>query len=129
MEKNNDLTELQLKHQQQMKEKRDAIKLRKQRTHRLIVRGAIAENAIEGALAMTDEQFQEALLQAIRKSGAIATSHPPRKCPSGESVGRPCGAALGRAHGITTLGVMYKCALLRRDMATGSVLAIDFSFG
>ena len=25
---------------------------------------------------MTDEQFQEALLQAIRKSGAIATSHP-----------------------------------------------------
>lgn len=37
MEKNNDLTELQLKHQQQMKEKRDAIKLRKQRTHRLIV--------------------------------------------------------------------------------------------
>ena len=68
MEKNNDLTELQLKHQQQMKEKRDAIKLRKQRTHRLIVRGAIAENAIEGALAMTDEQFQEALLQAIRKS-------------------------------------------------------------
>ena len=76
MEKNNDLTELQLKHQQQMKEKRDAIKLRKQRTHRLIVRGAIAENAIEGALAMTDEQFQEALLQAIRKSGAIATSHP-----------------------------------------------------
>ena len=71
MEKNNDLTELQLKHQQQMKEK-----LRKQRTQRLIVRGAIAENAIEGALAMTDEQFQEALLQAIRKSGAIATSHP-----------------------------------------------------
>ena len=72
MEKNNDLTELQLKHQQQMKEKRDAIKLRKQRTHRLIVRGAIAENAIEGALAMTDEQFQEALLQAICSSGSIS---------------------------------------------------------
>lgn len=76
MEKNNDLTELQLKHQQQMKEKRDAIKLRKQRTHRLIVRGAIAENVIEGALDMTDEQFQEALLRVIRKSEAIATSHP-----------------------------------------------------
>lgn len=41
MEKNNDLTELQLKHQQQMKEKRDAIKLRKQRTHRLIDRKSV----------------------------------------------------------------------------------------
>ena len=76
MEKNNKLTELQLKHQQQMKEKRDAIKERKQRTHRLIVRGAIAENAIPGALKMTDEQFQETLLRAIRRSDAIATCHP-----------------------------------------------------
>ena len=76
MGKNNDLTELQLKHQQQMKEKREAIKLRKQRTHRLIVRGAIAENAIDGSLDMTDEQFQETLLRAVGKSGAIATSHP-----------------------------------------------------
>ena len=76
MEKKNDLTELQMKHQQQMKEKRDAIRLRKQRTHRLIVRGAIAENAIKGAKDMTDEQFQETLLRAIRKSEAIATSHP-----------------------------------------------------
>jgi hypothetical protein len=76
MEKKTDLTELQLLHQQQMKEKRDAIKQRKARTHRLIVRGAIAENAVEGALEMTDEQFQETLLRALSKSGAIATSHP-----------------------------------------------------
>lgn len=68
MEKNYGLTELQLKHQQQMKEKREAIKRRKERTHRLIVRGAMAENAIEGATSMTDEQFQKALLQAIGKN-------------------------------------------------------------
>ena len=76
MEKNNKLTELQLKHQQQMKEKRDAIKRRKQRTHRLIVRGAIAENAVEGALSMTDEQFQETLLRALGKSAAIVHGYP-----------------------------------------------------
>ena len=74
--KNNDLTELQLKHQRQMKEKRDALKLRKQRTHRLIVRGAIAENAIDGSLEMTDEQFQEAILRLVRNSNVVATSCP-----------------------------------------------------
>lgn len=96
MEKKNDLTELQMKHQQQMKEKRDAIRLRKQRTHRLIVRGAIAENAIKGAKDMTDEQFQERLLRAIRKSEAIATSHPqdshgsaPRESPSEDPAEQP----------------------------------------
>ena len=83
MEKNNDLTELQLKHQQQMKEKRDAIKLRKQRTHRLIVRGAIAENAIEGALAMTDEQFQEALLVELLRPAI-------RRIPTEVPIGRVC---------------------------------------
>ena len=41
MKKENDLTEIQLKHRQQMKEKREAIRLRKERTHRLIVRGAV----------------------------------------------------------------------------------------
>ena len=67
MDKNNDLTELQKKHQQQMKEKRDAVKQRKARTHRLIVRGAIAEKVIPNAESMTDEQFQAALYQAVGK--------------------------------------------------------------
>jgi len=74
MEKNNGLTDLQLLHQQQMKEKREAIKRRKARTHRLIVRGAIAENAIEGSEDMTDEQFQNALFQLVGRGSAIATS-------------------------------------------------------
>lgn len=75
MDKNNGFTELQLKHQEQMKEKRDAVKQRKARTHRLIVRGVIAEKVIPNAESMTDEQFQVALYQAIGK-GDIATSHP-----------------------------------------------------
>ena len=61
------LTELQLKHQQQMKEQREKVKERKARTHRLIVRGAISEKAIEGAEEMTDEEFQDALYKAIGK--------------------------------------------------------------
>lgn len=75
MDKNNGLTEMQMKHQQQMREKRDAIKERKARTHRLIVRGAIAEKAISNAESMTNEQFQRALYTALGK-GDIATSHP-----------------------------------------------------
>ena len=67
MDKNNGFTKLQLKHQQQMKEKRDTIKERKARTHRLIVRGAIAEKVIPNAESMTDEQFQVALYQAVGK--------------------------------------------------------------
>ena len=82
MDKNNGLTELQLKHQEQMKEKRDAIKQRKARTHRLIVRGAIAEKVIPNAESMTDEQFQAALYQSVDK-GYNATCHPQ------DSVGRP----------------------------------------
>lgn len=65
MKKENDLTEIQLKHRQQMKEKREAIRLRKERTHRLIVRGAIAEKVIKGAQKMTNEEFREALIRAV----------------------------------------------------------------
>lgn len=96
MKNNSDFTALQLKHQREMREKRDAIKLRKERTHRLIVRGAVAENAIPGSLEMTDEQFQDALLRLIRKSSAVATSHPqdshgsaPRESPSEDPAEQP----------------------------------------
>ena len=93
MDKNNGLTELQKKHQEQMKEKRDAIKRRKARTHRLIVRGAIAEKVIPNAESMTDEEFQTTLYQAVGNSD-IASSHPQdshgsvsRKSPSEDTCG------------------------------------------
>ena len=76
MNKNSDLTELQKLHQEQMRAKRDAIKARKARTHRLIVRGAISEKAIPNAEGMTDEQFQFELYRALRKGTTIAPSHP-----------------------------------------------------
>ena len=90
MDKQNDLTELQKLHQQQMKEKREAIKRRKARTHRLIVRGAIAEKLVPGAENMSDEQFQEELYAAIRKE-TIMPSHP--QDPSGSITGKKLSSA------------------------------------
>ena len=78
-----------------MKEKRDAIKQRKARTHRLIIRGAIAEKMIPNAEDMTNEQFQEALYQAVSR-GRSVPSHPqdshgsvPRKSPSEDPAEQP----------------------------------------
>lgn len=95
MDKSDELTELQKKHQKQMKEKRDAIKQRKARTHRLIIRGAIAEKMIPNAEDMTNEQFQEALYQAVSR-GRSVPSHPqdshgsvPRKSPSEDPAEQP----------------------------------------
>lgn len=63
-----ELTALQQKHQQQMQEKREAIRQRKARTRRLIVRGAMAEKVVAGAEKMTDEEFQSALHHAVAPS-------------------------------------------------------------
>lgn len=96
---NDDITELQKKHQKQMREKREAMRRRKARTHRLIVRGAISEKLITGSENMTNVEFQDALVEAIY--GNRDKSYPqdsngssPRESPSGDT----CGATLGRAH-------------------------------
>lgn len=60
----NPLPEEQEKHRQMMKDKRDAIKERKARAHRLIERGAIAEGLFPNAQDMTNEEFQRALYEA-----------------------------------------------------------------
>lgn len=62
-------TEEQLKHQQEMKEKRDAYNTRKARTHRLIVRGAIIESLIENSENMTNEEFKNELYKRLGKYG------------------------------------------------------------
>lgn len=67
-------TELQLKHQQQMRANREAEKLRKARTHRLIVRGAIVESLIPNADIMNDD--------ALKKNETIETSRLQDTCGS-----------------------------------------------
>lgn len=67
MEKN-ELKKLQEQHRKQMRDNREKIKKRKERAHRLIVRGAIAEGLIANADAMTDEEFQQKLYQMVGKN-------------------------------------------------------------
>ncbi len=56
---------LQQKHREQIKENRQKTLNRKNRTHRLIVRGAIAEGVVPDADKMTDEEFQHFLYNAV----------------------------------------------------------------
>ena len=59
-EKINDTEERlrQLKNQEQKILKQDIVKKRKERTHRLITRGAILESLIENAAELTDEEIK-----------------------------------------------------------------------
>ncbi|MEQ2401886.1 DUF3847 domain-containing protein [Peptoniphilus hominis (ex Hitch et al. 2025)] len=55
----------QLKNREQKILKQDIIKRRKERTHRLITRGAILESLIENAEELTDEEIKILLEEAI----------------------------------------------------------------
>ena len=56
----------QLKNQEQKILKQDIVKRRKERTHRLITRGAILESFIENAEALTDEEIKILLEEATK---------------------------------------------------------------
>ena len=67
-EKINDTEERlrQLKNQEQKILKQDIVKRRKERTHRLITRGAILERLIENAEELTDEEIKILLEEATK---------------------------------------------------------------
>ena len=56
----------QLKNQEKKILKQDIVKRRKERTHRLIIRGAILESLIENAEELTDEEIKILLEEAIK---------------------------------------------------------------
>ena len=56
----------QLKNQEKKILKQDIEKRRKERTHRLITRGAILESLIENAEELTDEEIKILLEEAIK---------------------------------------------------------------
>ena len=64
---NNKYTELQLKHQRELREKREEFKQKKNRTRNLIIRGKIAERLIENAENMSNDEFEEALYDAMER--------------------------------------------------------------
>ena len=72
------LAEIQKKqelHRKQLKEQRDKTAARKHRTHRLIIRGAIAEHAIgldeEHAAAISNEHFETLLYCTLNHQNCI----------------------------------------------------------
>ena len=56
----------QLKNQEKKILKQDIVKKRKERTHRLITRGAILESLIENAEELTDEEIKILLEEVIK---------------------------------------------------------------
>ena len=56
----------QLKNQEKKILKQDIVKRRKERTHRLITRGAIIESLIENAEELTDEEIKILLEEATK---------------------------------------------------------------
>lgn len=56
----------QLKNQEKKILKQDIVKIRKERTHRLITRGAILESLIENAEELTDEEIKILLEEATK---------------------------------------------------------------
>ena len=56
----------QLKNQEKKILKQDIVKKRKERTHRLITRGAILESFIENSEELTDEEIKILLKEAIK---------------------------------------------------------------
>ena len=56
----------QLKNQEKKILKQDIVKRKKERTHRLITRGAILESLIENAEELTDEEIKILLVEATK---------------------------------------------------------------
>lgn len=66
----------QLKHQEEMKQKRLAIVERKARTRRLIIHGAVAESFIDNSENMSGEEFMAACNEAIYGEITVSNSSP-----------------------------------------------------
>ena len=65
----------QLKNQEHKILKQDIEKRRKERTHRLIIRGAILESFIENAEELTDEEIKILLEEATKRIFLISDFH------------------------------------------------------
>lgn len=71
-----ELSELQKKHRQELKEKRDEIAYRKYLSQRIKARGAIVTALMTDVNALSDEEFYERMKEMLRVSGSIRVSGP-----------------------------------------------------
>lgn len=78
----NELEAIQQKqeyHRQKMQENRDKVMANKKRTHRLIVRGAIAESFVPNAELLSEDEFRNVLRQAF--DSLAGAESPPQESP------------------------------------------------
>lgn len=71
-------TESQKKHQDELREKREKLMVRKARTRRLIQHGAIAEAFVSGSENMEPEKFKEELQKLLSPVGRRIPEEPER---------------------------------------------------
>lgn len=71
-------TNLQKQHQDELREKREKLMMRKSRTRRLIQHGAIAESFVSGSEDMEPEKFKEELQRLISPIGRRIPDGPER---------------------------------------------------
>lgn len=71
-------TDLQKQHQDELREKRDKLMMRKSRTRRLIQHGAIAESFVYGSEDMEPEKFKEELQKLLSPIGRRIPEGPER---------------------------------------------------
>lgn len=71
-------TDLQKQHQDELREKRDKLMMRKSRTRRLIQHGAVAEAFVQGSEDMEPEKFKEELQKLLSPVGCRIPEEPER---------------------------------------------------
>lgn len=71
-------TDLQKQHQDELREKRDKLMMRKSRTRRLIQHGAVAESFVQGSEDMEPEKFKEELQKLLFPIGRRIPAGPER---------------------------------------------------
>ena len=96
-------TESQKKHQEELREKRDKLMMRKSRTRRLIQHGAIAEAFVQGSEDMEPEKFKEELQKLLSPVGRRIREEPERSDTT------MCGKELRTSHEVTLSTTLTSC--------------------
>lgn len=98
-------TDIQKKHQENLRDNREKLLVRKARTRRLIEHGAIAESFIPESEEMSPEMFKEKLQALLSPTGRRIRSGPERS----DNTNTMCGKELRTSHEVTLSPTLTSC--------------------
>lgn len=98
-------TNLQKQHQDELREKRKKLMMRKSRTRRLIQHGAVAESFVKGSEDMSPETFKEELQRLISPIGRRIPEGPERS----DTTNTMCGKELRTSPEVTLSQALMLC--------------------